>query len=72
MTPMTDLQVRNKGFHILLQELGSVDTVRFLSQISHEIRDYMTIQDELFKDLTIDELYEQAKRYQEQKSKAFR
>ncbi|MDY0096087.1 MAG: hypothetical protein RBT80_25600 [Candidatus Vecturithrix sp.] len=32
------------------------------------IRDYMTSQDELFKDLTIDELYEQAKRYQEQKA----
>lgn len=68
MTPMTDIQVRNKGFRILLQELGTVDTVRFLSQITHEIGDYMTFQDELFKDLTIDELYEQAKRYQEQKA----
>ena len=61
MTPMTDIQVRNKGFRILLQELGTVDTVRFLSQITHEIGDYMTFQDELFKDLTIDELYEAGK-----------
>lgn len=45
---------------------------QLLSQISYEIRDYMTIQDELFKDLTIDEIYAQAKRYQEQKSEAFR
>lgn len=33
MTPMTDIQVRNKGFRILLQELGSIDMIRFLSQI---------------------------------------
>ena len=72
MTPMTDVQVRTKGLRILLQGLGSIDTIRFLSQISHEVRDYMTIQDELFKDLTIDELYEQAKRHQEQKAMTVR
>ena len=72
MTPMTDIQGRNNGFRILLQELGTVDTVRFLSQITHEIGDYMTFQNELFKDLTIDELYEQAKRYQEQKALSVR
>jgi hypothetical protein len=68
MTPMTDLQLRNKGFHILLKELGTVDTIRFLAQVSAEKRDYILFQDEMFQDMTVDELYEKAKRYQEQKS----
>ena len=68
MTPMTDIQVRNKGFRILLQELGSIDTIRFLSQIPCEPRDYMTIQDELFKDQTVDDIYERARQYQAQKA----
>lgn len=67
MTPMTDVQVRNKGFRILFRELGSIDTIRFLSQIPYEIRDYMTVQDELFNDLTVDELFERARQYQAQK-----
>ena len=36
----SDAELRRKAFHILLKELGEVDTVRFLSQIIHEKQDY--------------------------------
>jgi hypothetical protein len=70
MKTMSDLEIRRKGFHILLKELGEVDTIRFVSQIIHEKRDYLQLQETLFKDMTIDDIYEKAKAYQEQKRSA--
>ena len=61
----SDIQVREKGFGVLFRELGEVDALRFLSQITHEKKDYMKLQDELFKGMDVDELYGSAKKYQE-------
>ena len=65
MQQTSDIQVREKGFSLLFRELGEVDALRFLSQITHEKKDYMKLQDELFKGMGVNELYERAKKHQE-------
>ncbi|MBI4686062.1 MAG: hypothetical protein HY755_12835 [Nitrospirae bacterium] len=62
---MSDIKVREKGFNILFRELGEVETIRFLSQITYEKRSYIDLQEELFKGMNVDEIYERAKEYQE-------
>ncbi len=68
MTMISDAALRQKGLHILFRELGEVDTVRFLSQISQEPRDYLAFQEQLFQGMTIDDIYENAKAYADQKA----
>ena len=70
MKQMTDTALKRKAFDILFRELGEVDTMRFLSQIAYERRDYAKLQKTLFKDMTIDDIYEKAKAYQEKKYSA--
>lgn len=70
MKTMSDLEIKRKGFRILFKELGEVATIRFVSQIILEKRDYLQLQEMLFKDMTIDDIYEKAKAYQEQKHSA--
>jgi hypothetical protein len=65
MPALSDAALRRKGLHILFRELGEVDTVRFLSQLSHEPKDYLALQDTLFHDMTVDEIYEEARAYTE-------
>jgi hypothetical protein len=67
MELMSDTELRRKAFNILFKELGEINTVRFLSQIICEKKDYMELQDALFKDMTIDEIYEKARDYEKQR-----
>lgn len=67
MELMTDTALRRKAFDILFRELGEINTVRFLSQIIYERKDYMELQDTLFRDMTIDEIYEKARDYEKQR-----
>ncbi len=67
MPNLSDVQLRQKGLHVLFHELGEVDTVRFLSQISHEQRNYLVLQEKLFQGMTLDEIYEKAKTYSHKK-----
>ena len=66
MPALSDIALHQKGLHILFRELGEVDTVRFLSQISHEPKDYLALQDTLFQNMTINDIYEKAKAYSEE------
>jgi hypothetical protein len=68
MKTLTDKQVKNKGLRVLFRELGEADAIRFLSQISTEKRDYLSLQDELFKGMNVDEIFEKAKKYSERRS----
>ena len=43
------MEVKNKGLNALFKELGEVDAIRFLSQIRYEKKEYLAIQDKLFK-----------------------
>lgn len=45
----------------MFKNLGEVDAIRFLSQISYEKRDYLKIQDELFEGMTVEEIFRKAK-----------
>jgi hypothetical protein len=63
MPALSDIALNQKGLHILFQELGEVDTVRFLSQINHEPKDYLALQHTLFQNMTVDDIYEKAKAY---------
>ena len=71
MVEMTsDMEIRKKGLRVLFKNLGEVDAIRFLSQISYEKRDYLKIQDELFEGMTVEEIFRKAKEYAEKKQKS--
>jgi len=63
----SDMEIRQKGLRILFKSLGEVDAIRFLSQITYEKRDYLKLQDELFKGMSVDDIYRKAKEYSEKK-----
>ena len=43
------MEIKNK-------ELGEADAIWFLSQIRYEKKDYIAIQDKLFKNMSVDEI----------------
>lgn len=68
MTRMSsDIEIRQKGLKILFKNLGEVDAIRFLSQITYEKRDYLKLQEELFEGMSVDDIYRKAKKYSERK-----
>ncbi len=72
MPNLSDVALRQKGLHIWFRELGEVDTVRFLSQISHEPKNYLILQEKLFQGMTIDDIYDKAKAYTAKKQRLSR
>jgi len=67
MKMMSDLNIKKKGLNVLFRELGEADALRFLSQIRYEKRDYLALQEELFKGMGVDEIFERAKKYEKSK-----
>ncbi len=67
MKMMSDLNIKKKGLNVLFRELGEADALRFLSQIRYEKRDYLTLQEELFKGMDVDEIFKRAKEYEKSK-----
>ena len=61
---MSDMEIKTKGMHGLIKELGEADAIRFLSQIRYEKRDYLVFQEKLFKGMSVDEIFEKAKAYE--------
>ena len=59
----SDAEIRKKGLKILFKGLGEADAFRFLSQINYEKRDSLELQDELFKGMTVEEIYRRAEKY---------
>jgi hypothetical protein len=64
MPGLTDVRIHQKGLHVLVRELGEVDAFRFLAQMSHEVKDALTLQDEVFRGMSLDEIYERAQQYE--------
>ncbi|MBI4746834.1 MAG: hypothetical protein HY786_09975 [Deltaproteobacteria bacterium] len=60
---VSDAEITKKGLNVLFKELGEPDAIRFLSQISYEKRDYLKLQEELFKGMTVDDIYKKAQEY---------
>jgi hypothetical protein len=63
----SDMEIRKKGLTVLFKNLGEVDAIRFLSQVSYEKRDYMKLQSDLFAGMTVEDIYNKAKAYAERK-----
>lgn len=59
----SDTEIKRKGLNILFKELGEADALRFLSQIFYEKRDYLKFQDQLFKGMTVEDIYKKAQEY---------
>ena len=67
MKTLSDIEVKKKGLNALFKELGEADAIRFLSQIRYEKKDYIAIQEKLFKNMSVDEIFKKAKSYSERK-----
>ncbi|MBI5049244.1 MAG: hypothetical protein HZB54_09940 [Deltaproteobacteria bacterium] len=68
MAQMTsDMEIRKKGLSLLFKNLGEVDAMRFLSQITYEKRDYLKLQDDIFKGMSVEDIYKKAKKHAEKK-----
>ncbi|UCC87471.1 MAG: hypothetical protein JSV81_21860 [Anaerolineales bacterium] len=61
----SEQNVRDTGFVALVQSLGYADAVRFLTQLSSGQGDYLTWQEKTLGDISVDELYEQARKHWE-------
>jgi len=56
----TDTLIRTEGMDTLIKNLGLVEAERFVMLIQKEPFDYTKWQKNLFKDMTIDEIYNNA------------
>jgi hypothetical protein len=61
----TDTALRHEAMDALVQALGMVDAERFISMIKQDTFDYTEWRRELFKDMTIEEVYEEAAAHHE-------
>ncbi len=54
------MEIMNKGINCLIQQLGVVETEKFISIINRENFDYTKWQQNLFEDMTLEEINEAA------------
>ena len=59
----TDTIIRNEGMEILAKNLGLVEAERFIMLIQKEPFDYTKWQENLFDNMTIEEISEKAAEY---------
>ena len=59
----TDTLIRNEGMEILSKHLGLVEAERFIMLIQREPFDYTKWQENLFENMTIEEISEKAAEY---------
>jgi dephospho-CoA kinase len=59
----TDTLIKNEGMEILAKHLGLVEAERFIMLIQREPFDYTKWQQNLFEDMTIEELAKKADEY---------
>ncbi len=61
----SDRDVLDTGIKALVDALGYAGAVRFLRHFSKGEGDYLVIQQELFKGMDLEEIYEKAKQHHE-------
>ena len=66
---MTDTILKRRGFDILSETLGLVDTERFISLILREPFDYTEWQKNLYGDISLEEFYLNVKNFKENANK---
>jgi hypothetical protein len=65
---MTNTELKVKGLQILTQSIGLVEAERFVALIQQEPFDYTKWRDDLFEDLTIEEISKKAMELRSKKS----
>jgi hypothetical protein len=55
-----DTLIKNDGINVLINSLGLVETERFVMLMQKETFDYTKWQENLFEDMTIEEIYNNA------------
>jgi hypothetical protein len=61
----TDTLIRNEGMEILAKNLGMVEAERFIMLIQKEPFDYTQWQENLFENMTIEEISKKATEYRD-------
>ncbi|HYW22184.1 MAG TPA: hypothetical protein VE956_23300 [Nodularia sp. (in: cyanobacteria)] len=59
---MTPIELRNKGYQVLVENLGQVDAIRFLQQAGWGSDDYTKERNETLAKVTREEFWEDLKR----------
>ena len=62
-------EVTQNAIRVLCREIGLVDTMRFVGQFTVGYGDYTVERDELFKDMTLDDMIAEIKQGREQREK---
>ena len=60
-----DRDILDTGIKALVEALGYSGAVRFLRHFTKGERDYLVIQEEIFKGMDVQEIYEKAKQHYE-------
>ena len=62
----TDKEIIEKGSRVLIKELGYSGFIRFIRQVEgHSEQDYLKEQGELYRDMSLDEIFEEAQKHWE-------
>ena len=56
----SDTLIRNEGMNVLIKSLGLIETERFVMLLQKDAFDYTKWQENLFEEMTIDEIYNNA------------
>jgi len=59
---MTPIELRRKGYRVLVDNLGQINTIRFLQQMGWGHGDYTREREELLKDVTREEFLQDLER----------
>ena len=59
---ISDIELRKRALVLLNETLGAANTIRFLSMYNTGKQDYLQIRDELFKDKTAKQVFEEAEK----------
>lgn len=60
----TDKEIIEKGSRILIKELGYSDFLRFIRQTENSSKeDYLKISEEIFEEMSVDDIYEEAQEH---------
>ncbi len=60
---ISDIELRKRALVLLNETLGAANTIRFLSMYNTGKQDYLQIRDELFKDKTAKQVFEEAEKF---------
>jgi len=58
---LADNAIVERGTKVLLEELGYAGFVKYLQLLTNGNNDYLDIQEELYRDMTVDEIFDKAK-----------